>query len=97
MNNFTTTDIIQELRNPDNFVEVEWNHPETVSPEDKEFIKNEAEEVRTKVTDQDVAELLDLIILGGADTPLLAASMFIDLYVYHGEYNTLTVTLTSLK
>lgn len=91
--NITTNDIIQELRNPDNFVEVEWNNPETVPAEDRERIRQEGEDYRMQATEEDVEELIDGILFADASDALQAASWFLDFSADHGVYQTISVTL----
>lgn len=85
---YTTSDILHELHNPNNFVEVEFCHPETVPAEDRERITQEAETFRKTVTAEEVEEF-DL----EADNALQAASYFLDLAADHGVYQTISVTL----
>lgn len=84
----TTNDILHELHSPTNFVAIEWTHPETVSPENRERIREEAELYRIGATAEQVEEF-DL----EADNALQAASYFLDLAADHGVYQTISVTL----
>ena len=86
--NYTTDQVLHELHNPNNFVEVEFCHPETVPAEDRERITQEAETFRKTVTAEDIEEF-DL----EADNALQAASYFLDLAADHGVYQTISVTL----
>ena len=85
----TTSDILHELHNPLNYVRVEWCHPETVSPEDRERIREEAETFRKTVTADDIEEDFPF----APETALQAASMFLDWQADHGIYQTVSVTL----
>lgn len=86
---FTTSDILHELHNPNNFVEVEFCHPETVPAEDRERITQEAETFRKTVTAEDIEEDFPF----EPETALQAASMFLDWQADHGVYETVSVTL----
>jgi hypothetical protein len=86
---FTTSDILHELHNPNNFVEVEFCHPETVPAEDRERITQEAETFRKTVTAEDIEEDFPF----EPETALQAASMFLDWQADHGVYETISVTL----
>ena len=88
----TTTDILHELRNPLNFVRVEWCSPETVSPEDRERITQEAEQYRHQATEEEIDEL----IFADAVDALQAASWFLDFSADHGVYQTISVTLNRI-
>jgi hypothetical protein len=85
---FTTNDILHELHSPTNFVAIEWTHPETVPADVRERIREEAELYRIGATAEQVEEF-DL----EADTPLQAASYFLDLAADHSIYQTISVTL----
>jgi hypothetical protein len=87
--NYTTDQVLHELHNPNNFVEVEFCHPETVSPEDRERITQEAETFRKTVTAEDIEEDFPF----APETALQAASMFLDWQADHGNYETVSVTL----
>lgn len=89
----TTTDILHELRSPDNFISVEWNHPETVPQDERERIAAEAEQYRHEATEEEVEELIDVVMIADAGTPLEAASWFLDLSADHGVYQTVSVIL----
>lgn len=91
--NFTTSDILHELRNPDNFVEVEWTANHSIPSEEGQKIIQEAEEYRKQATEEEIDELMDVIESAGPDTALQAASLFLDLSCDHGVYNTLSITL----
>ena len=92
----TTTDILHELRNPLNFVRVEWCSPETVSPEDRERIREEAEQYRHQATEEEIEELIDGILFADAVDALQAASWFLDFSADHGVYQTISVTLNRI-
>jgi hypothetical protein len=85
----TTSQILAELHSKDNFVEIEWCHPETVSSEDRERIREEAENFRKSVT----ADLIEEDFPFEFETALQAASMFLDWSADHGIYETVSVTL----
>jgi hypothetical protein len=87
----TTNEIIAELRSPSNFVEVEWNRPENLTEVERAQITAEAETYRKVASEDEVEEVWDQ--LKHEDTPLAAASLFLDLTADHGEYNTVSVTL----
>jgi hypothetical protein len=84
----TTGQILAELHSKDNFVEIEWCHPETVPADVRERIREEAELYRIGATAEQVEEF-DL----EADNALQAASYFLDLAADHGVYQTISVTL----
>jgi len=88
---FTTNDILHELHNPANYVRIEWCHPETVSADVRERIREEAELYRIGTTAEQVEEF-DL----EADNALQAASMFLDWSADHGVYETISVTLNRI-
>ena len=85
----TTSDILHELHNPNNFVWVEFCHPETVPAEDRERITQEAETYRKSVTIEDIEEDFPF----EPETALQAASYFLDITADHGIYETISVTL----
>ena len=87
----TTGQILAELHNPNNFVEVEFCSPERVPADVRERIREEAENFRIGATAEQVEEF-DL----QADTPLQAASYFLDLAADHGVYLTISVTLNRI-
>jgi sulfur carrier protein ThiS len=89
----TVNDILNELHNPARKVVVEWNFPETVPGEERERIKNEVEAYRMQATAEEVEEFIEMVEIH--DTPLQAASMFLDLAADHGVYNTITVSLNT--
>jgi hypothetical protein len=84
----TTDQILAELHNPNNFVAIEWTHPERVPADVRERIREEAELYRIGATAEQVEEF-DL----EADNALQAASYFLDLAADHGVYQTISVTL----
>ena len=85
---FTTDQVLHELHSPANYVRIEWTHPENVPADVRERISDEAETYRKTVTADEVEEF-DL----EADTPLQAASYFLDLAADHSIYQTISVTL----
>ena len=85
----TTDQILHELHSDQNFVEVEFCHPETVPAEDRERITQEAETFRKSVTIEDIEEDFPF----EPETALQAASMFLDWQADHGNYETVSVTL----
>jgi hypothetical protein len=88
----TTSQILAELHNPNNYVRIEWCTPETVSNEDRERIREEAENFRKSVT----ADLIEEDFPFELETALQAASMFLDLAADHGIYETVSVTLNRI-
>lgn len=93
---FTTNDILHELHNPSNFVRVEWCSPETVSPEERDRIREEAETYRLQATEEEIDDLIDGILFADAESALQAASMFLDFSADHGVYQTISVTLNRI-
>ena len=87
----TTSDILHELHNPNNFVWVEFCHPETVIQDARDRITDEAETFRHQITLEEVEDMIDDLI--EADTALQAASYFLDITADHGIYETISVTL----
>jgi len=85
----TTGQILAELHNPANYVRIEWCTPETVPAEDRERIREEAENFRKSVT----ADLIEEDFPFEFETALQAASMFLDWSADHGIYQTVSVTL----
>jgi len=90
----TTTDILHELRNPLNFVRVEWCSPETVPADVRERIREEAETYRKQVTEEEIEESMEWI--QEAETPINAASWFLDMAADHEVYETICVSLSRI-
>jgi len=88
--NYTTDQVLHELHNPNNFVEVEFCHPEIVIQDARDRITDEAETYRHQITLEEVEDMIDDL---EADTALQAASMFLDWSADHGIYETVSITL----
>lgn len=86
-------EILNIFKSPQKYgVHAEVCHPERLTSETREAIVSETEAFRASMTLQMIAEELEEIQPTETETPLEIATLILERYANHDEYNTLSVS-----